>query len=445
MKKTKKLPIIALSLLSPALCATSVFADSINHGIVYSGGQDLGSSNVTINQELVEGLTPLISASGVTSTPNNAAKWKTAYMQDGDYGCKEYHYFEVSQDNPVVESDGLGFTITNSQFQADVQIKSVTSEDLGTKVTAVGFTPANNFIYGGWVPRSAGTAQTCGNSLEGVSPLSAKTSDDRIFVEMVVKLHKKGETKAFTSSELYFGMTDIDAAQSYKILNAGNELSSSNMIAKNAADLQPTDTTLRNKFVSSGNYIYSEYEIGADTFEIATDNISDIYVKLTDATQEDGLDIVFGFVNSAGSGIEYYSKQYTVTYKSDEHGEVTGIKDESVFAGDVPSGTEQKPAEGYTDKAWVADVDVKLANGTTIKAGDPLSLAQVKSVIVDQDITFTALHTAEEEEIAVPDTGASTKDTDAAQIATISVLAVLSGALLIRALPRILRRKVNFD
>ena len=445
MKKTKKLPIIALSLLSPVLCATSVFADSINYGIVYSGGQDLGSSNVTINQELVEGLTPLINSSNVASTPNSVTKWKKAYMQDGDFGCKDYYYFEVSEDNPVVESDGLGFTITDGQYQADVQIKSVTSEDLGTKVTAVGFVPIHGFIYGGWVPRSAGTPETCGDALEGVKAISASNSDDRIFVNAVINLHKKNESQVFTSSQLYFGITDIDAAQSYKILNTGNELSPSNMFAKSAADLQPTDTTLRNKFVSSGNYIYSEYEKGGTPYIIGTDQITNVYVKLDESTQEEGLNMVYGFVGAAGSGIEYYAKQYTVTYKSDENGEVTGIKNERVVAGENPSGSEQKPAEGYTDKAWVADVDVKLANGTTIKAGDPLSLAQIKSVIVNQDITFTALHIAEEEQIAVPDTGASTKGTDAAQLVTISILAVLSVALLLRALPRILRRKVNFD
>ncbi len=436
--------IMALGVLGSTLSGANAFASSADYGIVYSGGQNLGSGNVTINQSLIDGLSPLIKVSSKSnqSTKNNSAKWNTAYMKDGEV-CRTYYYAKVSQDAPIVESDNLGFTVVNERYQADVSIKSVTSEDLGAKVTAIGFVPELGFIYGGWRPY---TDAACTTPVEGVKALTSRDSDDRIFVNTVIKMHKKNETTPVKSDQLYFGITDIDAAQSFKILNADNQLSPTNMFAKNADDLQPTETALRNKFVASGNYIYSEYvKSGDSSSHIATDGISNIYVKLTEATQEEGVNIVYGFVQSAGSGLEYFAKQYKVTYISDENGKITGIADEQVIAGENPTGSKQEPNEGYEDSNWVANVDVKLADGSTIKAGEPLTSAQIATVVVDQDITFTAIHVFEETPVAAPDTGSNTQGIEGAQLATISIVAVLLCGLSLRALPRIVRKKVGFN
>ena len=393
MKKTKRASILASSLMMATLCGVNVFAVGSNYGIVYSGGQDLGESNVTINSGLIEKLTPLIKKgeSAITSTPNQSSKWQRAYISGNRVDtCYNYYYFTVSEDHPITASDGLGFTVTSDQYKADVTITAVNAENLDGATTAVGIVPEHSFVYGGWEVKEAG----CETPREGLTKISAQNSDNKIFVDMNIKLYRKGENTVLKSNQLYFGITDIDVAQSFKILNSGNELSKNNMFAKNAADLQPdpAESTLKNKYVADGNYIYSEYEKGGNPYTINSPELSNIYVKLNESTQQEGLNVVFGFASAAGSGLEYYAEQYVVTYDSDDYGRITGIANEDVIAGEKPSGTTQQPNEGYADKRWTADVDVTLTNGTVIRHGETLTAAQIKQVVVNQNITFMVYH-----------------------------------------------------
>ena len=86
-------------------------------------------------------------------------------------------------------------------------------------------------------------------------------------------------------------------------------------------------------------------------------------------------------------------------------------------------------------------MDVFLEDGTLIRAGDPITSEQIKTVVVDRDIKFTAIF---EIDVAVPNTGASTSETNAVAI-TFSVFGILLGALLIRSLPRLIHRKIEFN
>ena len=393
MKKIKRASIVASSLLMATLSGVSVFADDGNFGIIYSGGADLGSSNVTINENLVSGLTTLIKSNNATSTPNGSAKWKEGYAKTSgnDSPCRPFYYFEVPASTGAAitsaANEELGFTITGDKYVADVTIKDVEYENLEAGRTyAVGIFSHLSSIYGGW--DVYGDAE-CTDAV--ISKTLLRDSDDSIFVDAVIDLHNKGESANLISDQLYFGITDIDYAQSYKIMNAGNELAPSNMFAKNADDLQQEGATLKNKYVASGNYIYSEYD-GSTGDTVASDNKANVFVKLAEATQREGLDIVYGFGARAGSGIEFFAKQYVVTYESDENGAITGITTEDVMAGEKPSGTSQRPNENYADKEWKADVDVTLKNGTVIRAGNPITAAQIKQVVVHQDITFKVYH-----------------------------------------------------
>lgn len=162
------------------------------------------------------------------------------------------------------------------------------------------------------------------------------------------------------------------------------------------------------------------------------------------------LNVVFGFVNPAASGIHFYGKEYEIQYVSDNNG-ATKLKKESIISGDNPTGTLTTPNEGFVFSHWVSDVDVKLTDGTTIVAGERMTPEQVKSVVVTQDVTFTAIHETSpvatddsgESSIAVPDTEAATGETNAVAI-TVSVMGVLAVALFARFAPRMLHKKMDF-
>lgn len=392
MKKIKRASIVASSLLMATLSGVSVFADDGNFGIIYSGGADLGSSNVTINENLVSGLTTLIKSNNATSTPNGSAKWKKGYAKTSgnDSPCRPFYYFEVPASTGATitsaANEELGFTITGDKYVADVTIKDVEYENLEVDRTyAVGIFSHLSSIYGGWdVYEDA----ECTDAI--ISKTLLRDNDDSIFVDAVIDLHNKGESANLISDQLYFGITDIDYAQSYKIMNVGNELAPSNMFAKNADHLQQEGATLKNKYVASGNYIYSEYD-GSTGDTVVSDNKANVFVKLAEATQREGLDIVYGFGARAGSGIEFFAKQYVVTYETDDlkHGTITGTITEDVMAGENPSSTEREPKEGFVETKWTADVPVVLKNGNRIEANTPMTEAQAKQVVVNQDITFT--------------------------------------------------------
>lgn len=169
-------------------------------------------------------------------------------------------------------------------------------------------------------------------------------------------------------------------------------------------------------------------------------------------TLENGLDLVFGFVGKAGSGVEYYAKQFVVKYVSDKNGSITGTEKENIISGRNPSGSTSKPKENFEFAYWEADVDVILVDGTVIKAGNKLSPDQVKKVVVDRDITFTAIHedvpennnTNNTNNTKVPDTGDFTSNESLAPV-VLSVFGIVLSALAIWSLPRIVHKKVKFD
>lgn len=500
--KHKKLLTSAASaaLLGAAMFPASVFAD--NYGIVYSGGKPLNENNgtININSQLIDGLSSLVSGSDgevELTTENWLQGWHHRTGEDEE--CHSIDYFTISGTS---STDKHSFSIKNDNYQIDVDVNSVTIIDppTDTKPIAVGIDSENSFLYGSNVIYD--TQEKCQGKQDEdkkTGSLTRKSGTNRQFIETNIKLKKIGASSVYLAGDdnLYFGLTDVDASQSFKILNSGNELSQSNMFAKSVKLLQQdfyydrTDTDGDGKKesipkenpgtlpatcveITSGSpisdsnppapflncfkdgYIYSQYNTETRSSDLNADLPgSDILVSLKDKTQTDGLNLVFGFTDSAGSSVEYYAKQYNVTYASDENGEMAkdARTSESLIAGDVASGSETEPKEGYEFKYWTADVDVTLTNGKTIKAGEPITEEELKQVVVDRDIKFTAIHAAEggeaeedeeeESDILTPDTGASTKSINA-MLVPASIVSILIGAIIIRALPRLMHKKVGF-
>lgn len=426
---------IAIALFGAQLSSASVFASN-QYNIDYSGGAPLGPDNVIIEPTFLDNVTPLIKANSVSTTPTQPDQWSEGYIKDSGV-CRPAFYYVVNA-GPLLQSvqQNRGFTISNGQYRVDVEILGETLEDIYEGSYSISILPNFSYVYAGW---QIYTDDTCETLNENIANLRYDTPG-KIFVEMVATLYKEGSTTPFIADDVYFGITDIDAAQSYMIINENNRFNSNNMFAISSDNLQPGTDGLRNMFVEEGSYIYSEHNLNGGQI-VRSNDLANIYTELFQETQADGLNLVFGYSAPAASGLEYYIKQYTVQYDADENGKITGITDEDVFPGEYASGSSYKPNNMFKFLHWIADVDVVLEDGTEIKAGDPITDKQIKSVIVDKNIKFTAIF---EDDIKVPNTGASTMDLNATQI-TISTIAILLLALMIRALPRLTHKKVNFN
>ena len=276
--------------------------------------------------------------------------------------------------------------------------------------------------------------------------------DHRVFVEMNAKIFKnsKNSHRQMASDGVYFGINDIDAAQSYKILNDESKFVANQMITASKENLKDgyvevsaeNPTALENKFVSNGNYIYSQYALGNTQKHIQNTKADALMLSpVAKATLESGMDFTFGFAKSAYSGIQFYAHQLNVVYESDENGEISGITSEKVISGDTVSGSETKPNKGYELSYWVADKDVTLEDGTEIAAGEPITEEEIKKVVVEEDITFTAIH---EKTPVVPDTGNIMDKELNGAVVPMSIAGIIALATVLFYLPRINHKKVSF-
>ena len=147
---------------------------------------------------------------------------------------------------------------------------------------------------------------------------------------------------------------------------------------------------------------------------------TDYWVADKDVTLENGDTIAKGTYITADqiekvvvkdSDIEFtvYHKTYTIEYKSDEHGKITGTEEENRNSKEHPGGSTQEPDEDYYFSHWVCDKKVELTDGTEIAAGSPITDEQIKQVKVTQNLVFTAIHKAKPN---TPNTGSFTKDGD---------------------------------
>lgn len=440
---------IIAALLSVNFGTLSVFAYN-PYNIDYSGGVELGASNVQIDPELINSLIPLFKGP-VTDGVMGDSNYLNGYIKDGNE-CRQFMYYalrshaeevmKLLETSKATTTSSPYFVWANDSYAIGVSILDTTVEALDDDdYFAFGAIPGEDRIYGGVQVYSD---PTCASPDQSISVLG-QNDDERIFIEMNIKLYKvdaKDENDTYVANDVFFGIEDIDNAQSFMILNPDNVLEKSNMYAKSAAALQPTSgTSLKNRYSSNGKYIYSEYNsLTGEMFGI--DSGSDVYVRLTEETQRNGLDIVFGFAGPAKSEIALYGVKHSIKYNADRNGEITGITGEEVLPGEHASGSSYKGKGKYKFLYWIADVDVVLEDGTVIKAGEPITDEQLSKIVVDKDINFTAVF--DTSDIVVPNTGSTTMETNAAGF-TLSVAGILLVSLFIRAIPRLAHRRIDFD
>ena len=347
----------------PLVIATVVAMGNIlasgTYDMPYSGGSEL-KEVVIEDANLIDSLSPLVAKKEGITTTTGAGNWiKNVYKKpDGD-SCVATSAltFSLGDYSNVI---GSSFKISGKEYDATVVFEDV-------YMTAVGGTSGNITSNDKFTISIVQTSIVMGvgyqlydqagcdsdDKIDGIKHLDT-TDGAKIFVKTRIYLRKKNQTDNFVADGIYFRLSDIDAAQSYKILNSGNELTANNgsgngnMYARSKTTLSPTSGSLKNMF--NNDYIYSQFS-GEDFINCnssATHGCTDanIYVPLTITTQSDGLNMVFGFANAAGSGMEFYAEQFEVKYESDPNGSITGIASEDVVSGLNPTGSSQTPNEG---------------------------------------------------------------------------------------------------
>lgn len=399
---------VLASVLGVIVPATGAFAAN-DISMSYSGGSVLDSTKVNLFD--TTGYTQLM-GSAAESTLNRVtgSKWADGYIKVGS--CHPVKYLRVGNTSgafdPQSDTASVEIVSGGGKYRMEVSIEDVQFKNLPSDTTlsiAIDSGRALHIGYGLYEDQATCESESV---IDGISTLNAinreKSAGDEtdIFVNTRVKFYKGSSTTPFVvngadgTGDLYIAFEDMDALQSYMIMNSGNEFSPTNMFATDtsAEYLQPTSGEGANMYVSDGNkkYIYSTY----GNVEGPT-----LYTKLTPATQRDGINVVFGDRAAATTTLRYLARQYTVNYVSDPNGTIpnTELTTEKVFSGDNPTGSNTTPKrddtseKDYTFLYWVPDVDVTLTDGTTRKANvDHMTYEEVKSVIVDQDITFKAYH-----------------------------------------------------
>ena len=450
----KKYRSVGLSVVATICCATligqSVFA--LNpYNITYSGGEPLGADNVNIDPSLAT-FTNLVTAGGhnYVYSPKSVEVfgdgWKEGYLFLTGR-CAKFSYIKVWSSHQYDVSSNLGWTMYGSKYEVRNSIKDIVMDNVpqftSDSATTIGVRMDDGFLMVGFGDEYVYEDSKCTQQVAGLQNFveTAPMSENKtIFVETKSHLFKNGTTESLTSGDVYYVISDIDNAQSYKILNSDLQLSPDNMYAISAENLQQNryDGPESNMFNPIAHYIYSEYNNGSDM----DGNDAHVFVKMSAEDLTDGVDIVYGFARYAGSSVgEFYAKQYVVNYVSDDNGVIVGIGDENVIAGGNPSGSSSEPSDGHKFTYWVADKDVALTNGTVIKAGEKLTPEQVKQVVVNDDITFEAIH---DTGVKSPDTGASTMELDAEYI-KVSLLLLSLVAMAIAVTPKLMRKKVGFN
>ena len=399
MKKIKTIVFyILLTIMGLPTLSTNVLAYA-NYGINYSGGGAL--ENYVQEYPLVGSDNKLLLYAGSNITHSGMGGWSDGYISAGDR-CRKVKYVTVDANvnNGEVTPESLGildfgYTSTNLDtvdedrqgYKAEIQFKKISlAKDDNEKYT-VAVTYDSNSL---WAGSTIYSNSSCTTVAVGKSP---RTNQQRIFVEANITLYKNNQVVALKDDDLSFVLVDVDAGQSFKVLNSGNELSQNNMFVANKSALQIPGSQYKNMFNPSGNFIYSQYGTqGGQSIDIG-DEGGDVYVKLKKQTQSEGIDIVFGYGISAASAIRFYGHLYSVNYDSDNYGHITGDTEQRIISGNNPKGSTQEPNNDYHFTNWTVNKNVTLTNGSTITAGSTITEDQIRQVVVEDDgIVFTAHH-----------------------------------------------------
>ena len=361
--------VLLCSGLARGLGSTPVFAaDDIE--IPYSGGSLL-SGNVIIDADRVEHLTTII-WSGSTSGGEMSVTgpvWKDGFDAETGQGLK---YIDIPAG--VTSFSGTAVLSHTPSYDMVMTIKKAYNTGTVPKTFSI--------ITNGASMGNMGHRYVTGT--RGGQALYEMTRDP-VFFSIHIDVFKSGTQERIGIPRLYNNYMDIDNGQSFKCVS--EPFTKSAMYAKSVSDLDSSvsgSTLYHNMFVNQ--MIYSQ--IGnEDPWAFDSADLANIY-HLENKLAVSGTDVVMGFAGPAVSTLSISSERYTASYKS-VNGSVAKSS-ENVWAELTPSGTSNTPDEHYHFVKWTADKRVTLEDGTKIAAGKTLTIDQIKSVVMTEDVTFTA-------------------------------------------------------
>lgn len=96
------------------------------------------------------------------------------------------------------------------------------------------------------------------------------------------------------------------------------------------------------------------------------------------------------------------SNKYTITYETDgkgtvpkaldDNGSPTNNNNELVEFGENPNGAVETPNSGYSTTHWSCNKNVTLKDGTDVTANSNITMANIKNIVMDKDLTCTVYH-----------------------------------------------------
>ena len=88
----------------------------------------------------------------------------------------------------------------------------------------------------------------------------------------------------------------------------------------------------------------------------------------------------------------YETGKFKVVYLSDKYGSITGIKEETLKYKENPSGTTYVSNSNYKFLKFSVNKDVVLVDGTKIMKHAPITMEQIKNIVIEEDIIITLYH-----------------------------------------------------
>lgn len=277
--------------------------------------------------------------------------------------------FPDDSDSGMCHSSAAGGSSYISGHTGSIAITSATNTSPKQGCTESGTTPAN---YAGT------TDKNCSIHYSGKTFTDTVMIDGEGYNWTNVRKTKttmpKYPTGTYTSGNSGSGAAKI----------TGLSLSSESKLTKTGKIL-----VITNYVDEEGKKLVETVQIGKDKGETYTTKEKTILNYELIKTPEN----VTGTVGEKDIIVNYvYRKQGIVQYKSDDCGEITGKTLERITYGKTPTGTIDEPQEGYEILNWTADKEVTLKDETTKAEGAALTLEEIKNVVVNSNITFTAHH-----------------------------------------------------
>jgi len=234
---------------------------------------------------------------------------------------------------------------------------------------------ANSSVY-----KDADMEETCSKPLDN-------TVAQYYAVGVQVDMYKHGTKERVDIPDIYQVLKDVDMGQAYICLNEPYE--ASELFIKNKLTFDKNlQENSRYDYITENGDIFSDFS--TDPAEVLDNpGTADVF-RNTEKITEDGLDLVFGFTRSEEAGLSFYVPHHKITFNAGKGGTVSRTQATARYGDYLEKGSIAKADPGYKLKEWITDQPV-IVEDIKLKKGDAISMAQIESIVVTDDLSFTAV------------------------------------------------------